>query len=92
MRGRSVGRQFKNWMHSDPKIKANDLKTFENLLEKSPILKTVCHMRQELSEIWEPSLLTKEQLLLHLENWCRKAEESQIITLIDFSKMLRSYH
>ena len=79
-------------MHSDPKeIRAKDGETFENLLEQSPVLKTVYHMRQELSEVWKPSLLTKEELLIHLESWCCEAEESEIITLIDFSKMLRSY-
>ncbi len=84
--------QFKNWVHSDPKeIRAKDGETFENLLEQSPVLKTVYHMRQELSEVWKPSLLTKEELLIHLESWCCEAEESEIITLIDFSKMLRSY-
>ena len=84
--------QFKSWLHSNlEELEVSDKKNFEELLKMSPILKKVYTMRRELSEIWNPSSLTKEQLLVSLENWCQKAEQSGIIPLANFSRRLKGY-
>jgi stearoyl-CoA desaturase (delta-9 desaturase) len=48
-------------------------------------------MREELSSIWERSAATKDELLKQLEDWCRRAEESGIEWLENFSRRLRCY-
>jgi stearoyl-CoA desaturase (delta-9 desaturase) len=48
-------------------------------------------MRQELSEVWQRSSLSKEQLVRQLEDWCLRAEASGIEALRQFSRRLRSY-
>jgi len=60
-------------------------------LKKSRALATVIAMRQELIALWERSSASKEQLLRHLQDWCRRAEASGVAALVDFSYRLRSY-
>jgi stearoyl-CoA desaturase (Delta-9 desaturase) len=60
-------------------------------LKKSRALSTAIAMRQELAALWERSSASKEQLLRHLQDWCRRAESSGIAPLVDFSYRLRSY-
>jgi stearoyl-CoA desaturase (delta-9 desaturase) len=48
-------------------------------------------MRRELAALWERSSATREQLVNQLQDWCRRAEESGIAPLRDFSIRLRSY-
>jgi stearoyl-CoA desaturase (delta-9 desaturase) len=55
------------------------------------VLNTVYTMRQELSALWQRSSASKEQLVSHLEDWCRRAEASGIAALQDFSRQLRCY-
>jgi stearoyl-CoA desaturase (Delta-9 desaturase) len=60
-------------------------------LKNSRALATVLAMRNELLTLWERSHASKEQLLRHLQDWCRRAEASGIAPLVDFSQRLRSY-
>jgi len=60
-------------------------------LAHSPALQKIYEMRTELQAIWERSSATREQLLADLQDWCRRAEESGVRTLQDFSLRLRSY-
>ena len=60
-------------------------------LKNSRALATVLAMRNELLALWERSSASKEQLLRHLQDWCRRAEASGIAPLVDFSLRLRSY-
>ncbi len=84
--------QFKNWLHGDlNQLEENERITFQNLLNNSAILKTLYVMRQDLSNVWRQSTLTKEQLLEELETWCKKADQSGIVPLTNFSKLLRGY-
>jgi stearoyl-CoA desaturase (delta-9 desaturase) len=48
-------------------------------------------MRQELVALWNRSSASRDQLVAHLQDWCRRAEESGIGPLRDFSMRLRSY-
>jgi stearoyl-CoA desaturase (delta-9 desaturase) len=54
-------------------------------------LQTVYSMRQELMALIARTNASREQLLQQLEDWCRRAEESGIAALQDFSRQLRSY-
>ena len=60
-------------------------------LGKSRALHTALSMRQELTALWERSTASKEQLLRHLQDWCRRAEASGVAPLVAFSERLRSY-
>ena len=60
-------------------------------LKNSRALATVIAMRQELAALWDRSHASKEQLLRHLQDWCRRAEASGVAPLVDFSLRLRSY-
>jgi stearoyl-CoA desaturase (delta-9 desaturase) len=48
-------------------------------------------MRHELAGLWGRSMATSEQLVAQLQDWCRRAETSEIKPLADFSRQLRSY-
>jgi len=52
---------------------------------------TVHAMRDELSTLWKRSMKTREELVNHLRDWCRRAEASGIGPLVAFSSRLRSY-
>jgi stearoyl-CoA desaturase (delta-9 desaturase) len=60
-------------------------------LAHSEPLKKIHEMRIELAHVWERSSASREQLLAHLEDWCRRAEESGVRALQEFSQRLRSY-
>ena len=60
-------------------------------LKPSQPLQVAVSMREELLALWERSHASKEQLLRQLQDWCRRAEASGIVPLMDFSRRLRSY-
>jgi stearoyl-CoA desaturase (Delta-9 desaturase) len=87
-RMKGVGR----WLHKDhTKLSEADRVRVEGALAESPMLAKVHHMRTELSAIWERSSATSEQLLVQLQDWCKRAEESGVRHLQEFSLRLRSY-
>jgi stearoyl-CoA desaturase (delta-9 desaturase) len=61
------------------------------LLPKSHVLQTMYAMRRELAAVWGRSMATREQLVAQLQDWCRRAETSEIGPLADFSRQLRCY-
>jgi stearoyl-CoA desaturase (delta-9 desaturase) len=52
---------------------------------------TVLAMREDLAALWNRSMATSEQLVEQLGAWCRRAEQSGIAPLAEFSRRLRSY-
>jgi stearoyl-CoA desaturase (delta-9 desaturase) len=83
---------LKRWLHSDaaalpPKERAKR----EEVLHHSKVLATIYTMRDELAAVWQRSSASKEQLVRQLEDWCRRAEESGIEALQQFSRRLRCY-
>jgi stearoyl-CoA desaturase (delta-9 desaturase) len=60
-------------------------------LKKSRALATAHAMRDELGALWDRSSASKDELLRHLQDWCRRAEASGVAPLVDFSLRLRSY-
>ena len=61
------------------------------VLEHSQPLQTAYRMREELASLWQRSTLSREQLLQQLQDWCRRAEQSGIAPLQEFSLRLRRY-
>lgn len=83
---------FRRWLNQDERfISEQERAQVAKLAEKSRVLKTVVTMRQELIQLWQRSSATKEQLVRQLEDWCRRAEQSGIAALQEFSRTLRGY-
>ena len=49
-------------------------------------------MREELRQLWTRTNVSAEQLVADLQAWCRKAEDSGIAALREFSLKLRAAH
>jgi stearoyl-CoA desaturase (delta-9 desaturase) len=47
-------------------------------------------MREELRQLWLNTHATQAQLALDLQAWCRRAEDSGVAALRDFSLQLRT--
>jgi len=85
-------RTARRWLHKDAaKLSAVHRDKVAGALAESPMLAKVHEMRTELAAIWERSSATSEQLLVQLQDWCKRAEESGVRALQDFSIRLRSY-
>jgi len=83
---------FRRWLYKEPaQLAAADRAELDTLLGKSERLQTVYRMRQELAAIWGRSTASREQLLEQLQAWCRRAEDSGIQSLKEFSVRLRRY-
>ncbi|MHB0983909.1 MAG: DesA family fatty acid desaturase [Thiobacillus sp.] len=83
---------FRRWLYKEPtQLAAADRAELDTLLGKSERLQTVYRMRQELAAIWSRSSASREQLLEQLQAWCRRAEDSGIQSLQEFSVRLRRY-
>ena len=61
------------------------------VLADSQMLATIVSMREELAAIWARSNASREQLLEQLQDWIRRAEQSGIEQLREFSLRLRRY-
>ncbi len=83
---------FRRWLNKDARFVSDQERArVAKLAEQSRVLKTVVTMREELVQLWQKSSATKEQLVRQLEDWCRRAEQSGIAALQEFSRTLRSY-
>lgn len=83
---------LKRWLHIDAHaLPTTERARMNEVLSKSNVLHTIYTMRQELATLWQRSSASKEQLVSHLEDWCRRAEESGIVGLQEFSRRLRCY-
>lgn len=86
------GLTLKNWVLADAKtLKEEERTKLDVVLSHAQKLDKLYRMREELSLIWERSAATKDELLRQLEDWCRRAEESGIELLENFSRRLRCY-
>jgi stearoyl-CoA desaturase (delta-9 desaturase) len=61
------------------------------VLPKAPRLQTMVEMRRDLAAVWGRSAATREQLVTQLQDWCRRAETSGILPLVEFAHRLRTY-
>jgi len=85
-------RRLRQWFQSDARqLPDKERARLASTLEQSKALQTIYAMRQELAALWERSNESREQLLARLQDWCRRAEASNIAALQNFSRTLRSY-
>jgi stearoyl-CoA desaturase (delta-9 desaturase) len=56
------------------------------------VLDKMVTMREELRQMWMNTSHSREQLAVDLQAWCRRAEESGIEALRQFSLKLRAAH
>jgi stearoyl-CoA desaturase (delta-9 desaturase) len=81
----------KRWLHRDSaNVPASAQAQLKEARAASPVLDKMVQMREELSQIWLNTSHSREQLAADLQAWCRRAEESGIAALRDFSVKLRA--
>jgi len=86
-------RQAKAWLHrDDDKIPVGVKPQLAKALSDSPTLAKLVAMREELRQLWTRTNVSADQLVADLQAWCRKAEDSGIEALQQFSLKLRAAH
>ena len=81
----------KRWLHRDAdKVPASAQPHLAQALAAHPVLDKMVTMREELRQLWLSRSQTREQLVADLAAWCKRAEESQIAALQQFSMKLRA--
>ena len=83
----------RRWLHRDEeKVPASVKPQLAQVRAEHPVLDKMVTMREDLRALWSSTTLSREQLAADLQAWCRRAEESGIAALRDFSIRLRSAH
>jgi stearoyl-CoA desaturase (delta-9 desaturase) len=81
----------KDWLHrDDDKIPQGVKPQLAQALGESPKLAKLVAMREELRGLWTRTNVSADQLVADLQAWCKKAEESGIAALQEFSLKLRA--
>jgi len=89
----TVLQSARQWLHrDDDKVPASVKPQLAQVRAEHPVLDKMVTMREELRALWSSTTATREQLATDLQAWCRRAEESGIAALRDFSIRLRSAH
>ena len=79
------------WLHRDTeKVPPEAQAQLAQARKASPTLDKMVRMREELRQIWLNTSESREQLAADLQAWCKRAEDSGIAALRDFSMKLRS--
>jgi stearoyl-CoA desaturase (delta-9 desaturase) len=85
-------RRLRQWFLVDENTLAEtDRARLALTLEQSTALSTFYAMRRDLAALWGRSSDSREELLARLQDWCHRAEASNIVALQSFSRRLRSY-
>ncbi len=83
----------RRWLHrDDDKVPSSVKPQLALARAEHPVLDKMVTMREELRALWTGTHGTRDQLATELQAWCRRAEESGIAALRDFSVKLRSAH
>jgi stearoyl-CoA desaturase (delta-9 desaturase) len=81
----------KRWLHrDDERVPAAARPQLAQARAAHPVLDKMVTMREELRQLWLNTSNSREQLAADLQAWCRRAEESGIVALQQFSTKLRS--
>ena len=79
------------WLHRDAeKVPASAAAQLTQARATWPVLDKMVTMREELRQIWLNTGRNREQLTADLQAWCKRAEESGITALREFSMKLRA--
>jgi stearoyl-CoA desaturase (delta-9 desaturase) len=85
-------RGARGWLHKEEAgLDEPQKRQLPQIFASSQKLRTYIELRNELSAMWERSNASREQLLVQLQDWCRRAEESGIKALQEFATRLRRY-
>ncbi|MES2936282.1 MAG: fatty acid desaturase [Pseudomonadota bacterium] len=89
----SMLKSAKRWLHRDEdRLPAAARTQLAQARAAHPALDKMVTMREELRQMWLNTSQSREQLAVDLQAWCRRAEESGIDALRQFSLKLRSAH
>ena len=84
-------RLARQWLHRDAdKIPQKIKPELERAVGQSPALAKFMTMREELRQLWTRTNVSAEQLVVDLQAWCKRAEDSGITSLQDFARNLRA--
>ncbi|MDR6214529.1 fatty acid desaturase [Paracidovorax wautersii] len=87
----SVLRAARRWLHRDAeKVPARAREDIARAREAHPVLDKMVTMREELRQLWLNTSHSREQLTADLQAWCRRAEDSGVAALREFSLRLRA--
>jgi stearoyl-CoA desaturase (delta-9 desaturase) len=85
-------RRLRQWFLTDESALAEtDRARLASTLEQSDTLKTIYAMRRDLAVLWGRTTDSRAELLARLQDWCHRAEASNIVALQNFSRRLRTY-
>ena len=85
-------RGARGWFHKEEAgLDEPQKRQLPQIFANSQKLRTYIELRNELSAMWERSNASREQLLVQLQDWCHRAEESGIKALQEFATRLRRY-
>ena len=80
------------WLRKDvAAIPEGQKDSLQDLLSRSRVLRTLVDMRAELASIWQQSSVSREQMLVGLQDWIARAEASGIRTLQQVAARIRGY-
>ncbi len=83
----------RRWLHRDDEKVPTALRPkLAQVRAEHPVLDTMHTMREELRQLWSSTTSTREQLAKDLQAWCKRAEDSGIAALKEFSFTLRAAH
>ena len=83
----------RRWLHrDDDKIPLDVKPQLAAAVAVSPNLGKLVAMREELRLLWTRTGVSAEHLVVDLQAWLRKAEESGIASLQEFAQKLRAVH
>ncbi len=84
---------LKRWLRKGDvsTLPAEEQRSLKELMARSGVMKTLVEMRTELASIWEKSSASREQMLVHLQDWIARAEASRIRALEEAALRIRSY-
>ena len=87
----SLLRVANRWLHrDDDKVPEAARPQIAQARAEHPVLDKMVTMREELRQLWLSTSASREQLAADLQAWCRRAEESGIAALREFSLKLRA--
>ncbi len=82
----------RKWFHKEEEgLNEPQRKQLTELASDNQKLRSYLELRKDLSAMWDRSNASREQLLVQLQDWCHRAEESGIKALQDFALRLRRY-
>ncbi len=86
----SMMKVAKKWLpRDDEKVPAHARAQLAAARAAAPALDKMITMREELRQLWSNTSKSRDQLVADLAAWCKRAEESQIAALQQFSLRLR---